>query len=114
MEEKVLLDKKAMWYKKKMQAFAGRLIITDKMFSFNQDKINAPGTGLLGSIITSNLKKTKGGEILNEPLENLQFTKGKKLGRKSFILEVETPEKEIFKFLLDERWVPEIETVVKL
>ena len=114
MEEKELLSKQAMWYKKKMQAFPGRLRITDKNISFYKDKINAPGTGILGAIITSNMKKTKGGMILDEAIENVKFTKGKQMNRKSFILEVETPDNEIFRLLVNEKWMPDIESVIKI
>ena len=79
MEEKVLLDTKVMWYKKKLQAFAGKLTITESKLTFTQDRVKSGG-GLLGSLLASSSKKTKGGILINERLENLKFKKGKNNG----------------------------------
>lgn len=114
MGESVLFDEKVMWYKKKLQAFPGRLVITDTSISFNQDRISVPGTGLLGSLITRTNKRTKGGELLNAPLNTVNFAKGKPMGKKSFMLEVTTNTHDVFRFLFDEKWLSKIEHVVQL
>lgn len=111
MQENILLDEKVMWYKKKLQAFPGRLIITDKNISFNQDQIRTPGTGILGAFLSKKNKNTRGGELLNQPLSNVTFNKGKAIGKKTFLLEVSC-EGDVFNFLFDNDFASKIESVV--
>ncbi|MBS9463104.1 hypothetical protein KIM67_11840 [Flagellimonas sp. 389] len=113
MEENILLDEKVMWYKKKLQAFPGQLVITDKKISFDQDQIKVPGTGLLGAFLSKKNKNTRGGELLNQPLGNVAFKKGKTTGKKTFILEVSSGE-DVYKFLFENDWVLKIESVISI
>lgn len=113
-EQKILLNERVMWYKKKMQAFAGTLTITENRLFFNQDKIHAPGTGLLGAVITSAVKKTRGGVILDASISDLKFSRGKQINKKSFIFEVTTNQEDVFKFLFDDRWLEKVESVINL
>lgn len=112
MEENILFDKKVIRYKK-TQAFSGRLVITNKTIPFNQDQIKTPGIGLLDSILSKKSKRTRGGELLNQPLNNVNFTKGKSIGKKTFLLEVST-EKDVFKFLFDNDWFSKTKSMVSI
>jgi hypothetical protein len=114
MEEKILLEVKVMWYKKKLQAFPGVLKITNSTLTFSQDRINVGGVGLLGSLVASSSKKTRGGELVNEKLENLTFNKGKSMGKKNYILEVGTPDNQTFNFLVDDSMMDKVKEVISL
>lgn len=114
MEEQILFEEKVMWYKKSLQAFPGKLTITDKKISFNQDHIMTPGTGLLGFLVSKKAKHTRGGELMSHDLSAVKFAKGKAMGKKSFMLEVETPAGENFRFLFDDAWLSKVDSVIKL
>ena len=111
MSENILLNEKAMWYKKKHQAFAGTLIITNDSISFTKDSIGLGG-GLIGALISR--KKSKGGELLKQPLTKIRFTKGRPVGKKRWILEVTDEKGEKFDFLFEDKWLSEVEEVVQL
>ncbi len=112
-QETTLLSEKVMWYKKALQAFPGQLTITNKNITFSQDRVSTPGTGLLGSLLARNSKKVSGGELLNAPLSEVKFKKGKTMGSKSYILEVSTNNDEVFKFMFDDSMLSKVDSVVK-
>lgn len=111
--QNALLDMQVMWYKKKLQAFPGRLIITPDHIWFKANKINAAG-GLLGSLLASSTKKTKGAIWLDNAISEVTFTKGRSMGKKNYILQVTNPEGESFDFLFDDDLLSKVSEVVKL
>jgi hypothetical protein len=61
-----------LWYKKKMQAFPGNLIVKNQRIVLEQHRVNAVG-GLLGALIISSSKKTKGGPIFDEKINSVSI-----------------------------------------
>ena len=113
MENTTVFDRQVMWYKKKMQAFSGKLKITNEGISFSQDKIRSGG-GLLGALISSKSSAAKGGELFSESLSDVTFKKGRTMGKKSYILEVHLPDGRQFDFLFDDQFLSEVQDRVEL
>lgn len=109
MEEQTLLDENVMWFKKKIQAFPGRLKITNKHITFVRDIVKTPGGGLIGEGLHK-LKRIqlKEGVVLNLPLSEVSFTKGKSMGKKTFLLLVSTTEGQEYKFMFGDELLLQI------
>jgi len=102
-EDERKVDTKVMWYKSRIQAVPGQLVITCNRFTFKQDIVKTPIGGLIGTLLFY-LKKRKlnGGEVLDENLKELTFKKGKQMGKLTFFLEVYTKNQREFRFLIDD------------
>lgn len=98
--EEIRFDGKVMWFKKKLQAFQGRLVVTNQRVIFDKDKIHVGG-GLLTRIVASKVKTTRQEVLLNEDISKLTFTKGRTIRKKNYLLEVINGEEQ-FDFQIDD------------
>lgn len=115
MEEKTLLDDRVVWYKSKIQAFPGQLRITNQTISFKRDVIRTPIGGALGGLIFAlKRRQMKDGYVMSEPLKDVVFQKGKRLGKKTYFLEVKTMKSESYTFLFDDELLSKIEGEITL
>ena len=51
-----LLNKQIIWYKSKIQAFAGRMIVTEERFSFSRAPKRTLAFGAIGALIGAGAK----------------------------------------------------------
>jgi len=106
-----LLNKQILWYKKKLQAFSGRMIITEDRFSFFQAPKWAMMFGAIGALIASS---SKGKALIDDEIKNLKFAKGREQGKKAYMLEVTNAQGEKFDFLFDDKLLEQVSSVIKL
>ncbi len=107
-----LLNKQILWYKKKMQAFGGRMVVTEDRFSYHQPPKWAMMFGAIGAAIAAG---SKGSALIDDEIKNLQFAKGRDMGKKGgFMLEVTDANGAKYDFLFDEKLLAQIDSAVKL
>jgi hypothetical protein len=106
-----LLNKQILWYKKKMQAFSGRMVVSDTHFSFYRAPKWTLMFGALGALLASS---AKGKVLVEDEIKNLKFARGRDLGKKAYMLVVTTSNGESFEFLFDDKLVAKIESAIKL
>lgn len=99
-----------MWYKSKMQAFPGTMIITEDHLTFLKAPKWTMMFGALGALIGSSAKGTP---MIDEDLKNLQFKKGRKMG-KNYMLNVTTPDGKDYDFLFDDKLREQVNSVIQL
>lgn len=106
-----LLNKQILWYKKKMQAFGGKMVVTETRFTFYQAPKWAMMFGALGAIIAAG---AKGKELVDDDISNLKFARGRDLNKKSYMLEVTNAAGEKFDFLFDDKILAQVDSVIKI
>ncbi|XOV66173.1 MAG: hypothetical protein ACFHU9_11100 [Fluviicola sp.] len=106
-----LLNKHILWYKKKMQAFGGRMVVTEDRFSFHQAPKWAAMFGALGAAIAAG---SKGKALIDDEIKNLQFAKGRTMGKKSYMLEVTDANGTKYDFLFDDKLLAQVESAITL
>ncbi len=113
-EKELLRKSPILWYKKKIQAVPGSLIVTNQRVVFEQHKIKPIG-GLLGSLFTSASKKTRDEIIFSETLTSISVEKGKKINKKSFkaIFKSATSDSEMV-LMVDDSLMAELEPLLKV
>lgn len=106
-----LLNKQILWYKKKMQAFGGKMVITDTRFTYYQAPKWAMMFGALGAIIASG---SKGKALIDDDISNLTFSRGRDLNKKAYMLEVTSAAGEKYDFLFDDKLLAQVDSVIKI
>lgn len=111
MEEEFLFNERLIWYKTPIQAFSGRLKISKERVSFEKDMVEPTPYGGAWTKLLSRLKQKVDGdpEILNQPLKSVKFMKGKKMGKKTFLLHIETSDHKVFKFMFDDELMSKVD-----
>lgn len=107
---KEILNKKLMWYKSKMQAFPGTMIITEDRLTFLKPPKWTMMFGAIGALIGAG---AKGKPMIDEELKNLKIKKGRDL-RKNYMLNVTTPDGKEYDFLFDDKLKEQIAPVISL
>lgn len=108
---KELLNKQILWYKKKLQAFGGRMVITEERFTFHKAPKWAMMFGALGALLAGG---AKGSEMINEEIKNLKFSKGREMGKKAYMLEVTTPDGNKYDFLFDDKLLAQVDSAISM
>ena len=98
--EEIRYDGKVMWFKKKLQAFEGRLVVTNQRIIFDKSKIHVGG-GLLTRFVGSKVKSTRAEVLLDEDISKLRFSKGRTIRKQNYLLEVKNGEEQ-FDFQIDD------------
>jgi hypothetical protein len=106
-----ILNKQILWYKSKFQAFAGKMIITNTRFTFNRAPKWTLMLGALGALLAGS---AKGKTLVDDDISNLKFSKGRKVGKKAYIIEVTTPDGKTHDFLFDDKLVAQVSSVITL
>lgn len=106
-----LLNKQTLWYKSKMKAFPGRMVVTQSHFSYHKAPSWALMFGALGALLAGSAKGTA---MINDEISNLKFSKGRTLGKKNYMLVVTTPDGNSYEFLVDDKLMSSVETVIQL
>ena len=106
-----LLNKQILWYKKKMQAFGGRMIITEHTFTYYQAPKWAMMFGAIGALIAGS---SKGKELVGGQIKDLKFARGRDVNKKAYMLEVTNQAGDKFDFLFDDKLMAQVESVIKI
>ena len=106
-----LLNKQLLWYKKKLQAFPGRMVITEERFTYARAPKWAAAFGLIGALIASG---SKGSVMIDDEIKNLKFAKGRSMGKKAYMLNVTTPDGNSYDFLFDDSLLAKVDSVINL
>lgn len=106
-----LLNKQIMWYKSKIQAFAGRMIITEERFTFSKPPKWTLVLGAIGALIGAS---SRGNTMIDEDIKNLKFSKGKAKGKKNYMLVVTDASGNSYEFLFDDKLYEQVSSVIKL
>ena len=110
----VLFDERLMWYKSRIQAFPGRLTITNDLIVFRQDIVRTPVGGLLGTALFQLKRKhMNDGLVLETKVRNCSYRRGRTIGKKTFILELTDDRNVLFNFLFDESLFEKFELAIK-
>ena len=106
-----LLNKQLLWYKKKLQAFQGRMVVTEDNFSYHRAPKWTMALGLIGALIGAN---SKGTPLVDDKISNLKFAKGRSVGKKAYMLTVTDAKGDSFDFLFDDSLLEKVSSVIKL
>lgn len=106
-----LLNKQILWYKKKMQAFGGRMVVTEDRFSYHTPPKWAMMFGAIGAAIAAG---SKGNVLIDDEIKNLQFAKGRTMGKKAYMLDVTDANGQKYEFLFDDKLIAQIESAINL
>lgn len=107
----VLLERKALWYKSKIQAFPGKMIITKDRFTFSKAPKWAMMFGALSALFVNS---AKGIILVDDEIKNLKFSRGRDMGKKAYMLDVTDSEGKTFSFLFDDTLLEPLKGVIQL
>jgi hypothetical protein len=107
----LISNKQILWYKKKLKAFSGKMTVTDTQFSFFVGPKWALAFGLIGALLAT---KAKGTTLVDDEIKNLKFAKGRTVGKKAYMLTVTRPDGETFDFLVDDKIMDQVKSVITL
>lgn len=108
-----LMDMQIMLYQSRLQILSGRLIITPKRIWFKSNKNKGSG-GFLSSLFSSSQYEEEELVYLDKPLEEVQFKRGKSIGKDNFILEVSTEEGKDYSFVFDDHLLLRVGSVISV
>ena len=94
-----------------MQAFGGRMVVTEDRFSFHQAPKWAMMFGAVGAAIAAG---SKGKALIDDEIKNLKFAKGRTMGKKAYMLEVTDAEGKTYEFMFDDALLSKIESAITL
>lgn len=106
-----LLEKRALWYKSKIQAFPGKMTVTQDRFTFMKAPKWAMMFGALSAIFVNS---AKGIPLVDDEIKNLKFSRGRDMGKKAYMLDVTNSAGETFSFLFDDALLEPIKSVIQL
>lgn len=106
-----LLNKQIMWYKSKLQAFAGRMVVTEDQFTFSKPPKWSLAFGALGALAGA---ASKGKPMIDDKIANLKFSRGRDMGKKNYMLNVTDASGKDYDFLVDDKIMESIKAVIKL
>lgn len=106
-----LLNKQIMWYKSKLQAFAGKMVVTEDQFTFSKPPKWSLAFGALGALAGA---ASKGKPMIDDKIVNLKFSKGRDMGKKNYMLNVTDASGKDYDFLVDDKIMESIKAVIKL
>ncbi|MCB0478892.1 MAG: hypothetical protein KDC84_12045 [Crocinitomicaceae bacterium] len=106
-----LFNKQIMWYKSKLQAFAGRMIVTEERFTFSKPPKWTLALGAIGALIGAT---SKGKPMIDDEIKNLKFSRGRDLGKKSYMLNVTDASGKSYDFLVDDKIMDQIKSVIQI
>ncbi len=106
-----LMNKQIMWYKSKIQAFAGRMIVTEERFSFSRAPKWTLALGAIGALMAGS---AKGKTLVDDEIKNLKFSKGRSMGKKNYMLVVTDTAGNSYDFLFDDKLFEPLSSVIKM
>lgn len=107
----LLLEKQLLWYKSKIQAFPGKMIITNDHFTYNK----APKwTMMFGALSALFVNSAKGISLVDDDISNLTFKKGRSMGKKAYMLDVTDSSGKTFSFLFDDSLLDQVKVAITL
>jgi hypothetical protein len=107
----LISNKQILWYKTKLRAYPGKMTVSETHFSFYQLPKWAMMFGLLGALLAGS---AKGNALVDDEISNLKFSKGRTLGKKSFMLEVTTADGHTYEFLVDNSLMEQMSPAISL
>lgn len=107
----LISNKTVLYYKTKFRAYQGKMTVTDTKFSFYQAPKWALMFGALGALLAGG---AKGSALVDDNISNLKFSKGRELGKKSFMLVVTTKDGNSYDFLVDNKLMDQIKPAISL
>ncbi|MFT6924286.1 MAG: hypothetical protein ACJA1C_003308 [Crocinitomicaceae bacterium] len=106
-----ILHKTILWYKSKMQAFPGKMTVTNDRFTYAK----APKWAMMfGALSILFINSAKGVKMIDDDIKNLKFAKGREVGKKGYTLDVTTSAGETFSFLFDDKLLEIVKSVIRL
>lgn len=106
-----LLEKNLLWYKSKLQAFPGKMTITEDRFTYAK----APKwTMMFGALSALFVNSAKGIKMIDDDIKNLSFTKGRTMGKKAYMLDVTTSNGQSYSFLFDDSLLDKVQHVIQI
>ena len=94
-----------------MQAFAGRMIITEDRFTYSKAPKWTMAFGLIGALLSSS---AKGKILVDDEISNLKFSKGRVLGKRAYLLTVTTQDGNSYDFMFDDKLYDKVKNVIKM
>lgn len=107
----LISNKQILWYKTKLRAYPGKMTVTDTNFSYYQLPKWAMMFGLIGAMLAGSAKGTA---LVDDQISNLKFSKGRELGKKSFMLQVTTADGNTYEFLVDHKLMEQMSAAISL
>ncbi|MEZ4938226.1 MAG: hypothetical protein R2799_11600 [Crocinitomicaceae bacterium] len=106
-----LFNKQIMWYKSKLQAFAGRMIVTEDRFTFSKPPKWTLAFGAIGALLGAT---SKGKPMIDDEIKNLKFSRGRDMGKKNYMLSVTDSSGNNYDFLVDNKIMDQIKSVIHI
>lgn len=84
-ESVVLLQKKSMWFEKKVQAFPGTLYATTRRVLFDQDELDTPPPGIMGKWFPKLKERHYGGVRVDLKLSDVEKVEKTTFGKGTYL-----------------------------